>query len=47
MRRVLALLSMSMMILVVGLSLTTSARHHTLATSQVTSPSDVTNPGVS
>ncbi len=46
MRRVLALLSVTLIILVVGLSLT-SPRHHTLATGQVTSPSDVTNPGVS
>lgn len=47
MRRVLALLSLTLMILVAGLSLTTAPQHHTLATSQVTSPSDVTNPGVS
>ncbi len=46
MRRVLALLSMTMMILVVGLSLT-SPHHQSIATGQITTPTDVTNRGVS
>ncbi len=46
MRRVLALFSMTLMILVVGLSFT-SPHHQSIATGQITTPTDVTNPGVS
>lgn len=46
MRRVLALFSMTITILVVGFSLA-SPHYQPMATGQITTPGDVTNPGVS